>query len=200
MDTTTDLIRNLKNVYDPYIPGLSIPQHAAIQRMEGDFLLMQHMVTGPRIDLVYQALRVYEAAGKRLLENIGAGAIFATDSLCNIYEGIAGCCKELGDIKHARAFDKKALRTRGVNTGIDISEGLRNIEQKYQGCHHRRSVSINLGKSCCCNPECNHIGATKPCARCHGVRYCSQQCQRVHFPLHKSCCKQYHKQKEKHPT
>ena len=36
--------------------------------------------------------------------------------------------------------------------------------------------------------QCAAAGATKRCGECRGEAYCSAQCQRQHWPVHKAAC------------
>lgn len=36
--------------------------------------------------------------------------------------------------------------------------------------------------------KCGKGGKNKQCARCHKVAYCSRECQRLHWKVHKSSC------------
>src|SRR3990172_604027 len=40
----------------------------------------------------------------------------------------------------------------------------------------------------CFNTNCKNIG-TKICTACRTVKYCSVECQKKHFPMHKEFCK-----------
>lgn len=39
-------------------------------------------------------------------------------------------------------------------------------------------------------------GALRKCGSCKAVRYCSQECQAAHWPMHKGPCKRLRQQQE----
>ena len=36
----------------------------------------------------------------------------------------------------------------------------------------------------CGRPGCIAIGRFRKCGRCHGIRYCAEECQKMHWPFH----------------
>ena len=60
------------------------------------------------------------------------------------------------------------------------------------------SINTQLSRSflCCANPVCEHNRllksshiSFKKCSRCKGPSYCSRDCQKEHWSLHKRTCK-----------
>jgi tetratricopeptide (TPR) repeat protein len=57
---------------------------------------------------------------------------------------------------------------------------------------------MDLKEAPCADPDCTELGKQK-CSGCSSVTYCSQACQKKHWPLHKTICKASSKEKSSSP-
>jgi len=73
-----------------------------------------------------------------------------------------------------------------------VMEVLLDMRQRFDAC------AWGIRPACCCNPLCSSLLPSpttgrlpkgKACSGCDHDRYCSTDCQRQHWPLHKHACK-----------
>lgn len=83
----------------------------------------------------------------------------------------------------------RLVRRRSADAGRRISADMAKYVEGALPLHLKRLCGILEGAPRACeNPLCHLKTKLWRCSRCHGIRYCSRECQRAHFPEHKLVC------------
>jgi hypothetical protein len=82
-----------------------------------------------------------------------------------------------------------ALTTEGATAyALSLQAGHQQVTRLLAAAAHSRSMVTQVGACAACGANSSAGAAFKKCARCKAVRYCSKDCQRTHWPVHKASC------------
>lgn len=116
-------------------------------------------------------------------------------TMVNIYGVLIGLLKA-SDQKRWRWFKSEELKSPCAQCGLDPQNPQETFQLRKQ---------VNENKRVCGNPNCSSMHRKcqdedctdcpkrqchylKACSRCETIKYCSKECQRAHWPIHKPSC------------
>ena len=113
-------------------------------------------------------------------------------------------------VSSAKTFDRRWFVNRQAQfcfegNGIWFNPAPRRVQESYHYHKHLRKTFFAISREICVttdpglisfSPRCEACGKKhtrmRTCSECHQVHYCSQDCQRDHWPTHKVLCHWIH--------
>lgn len=115
------------------------------------------------------------------------------DAFANIASKVPTLPTILAELKRsltARVEGVLHLHHNSCQVGKYVEHSITSInDNAYEVGKYGAELKELYDLNCCANCHKGNIMTLKLCSKCKKVLYCNKECQKIHFPLHKSECK-----------